>query len=195
MSSSSSFSGSCSDRFLLPQDVGDTEEAEKYKPGGFHPVHLGDTFENGRYRVVHKLSYGGFSTVWLARDEDDKKWVALKIVDAKHSMRTADKTALIQAMLPADETQRLVMHRQQFTFDGPNGHHLCLVLPVLGPSMSELSYHFDCRLTPWMARRAAHQAIKAVADLHSQGLCHGGKSRLDFFPFSQNRVANGSTRC
>lgn len=39
-----------------------------YRPGGYHPVVLGDTLKNGRYRVCHKLGYGGFSTVWAARD-------------------------------------------------------------------------------------------------------------------------------
>lgn len=39
-----------------------------YRPGGFHPVALGDTLKDGRYKIYHKLGYGGFSTVWVARD-------------------------------------------------------------------------------------------------------------------------------
>ena len=39
-----------------------------YRPGRFHPIALGDTLKNGRYKIHHKLGYGGFSTVWLARD-------------------------------------------------------------------------------------------------------------------------------
>ena len=38
-----------------------------YQPGGHHPVHLGDVY-NDKYRVIHKLGYGSYSTVWLARD-------------------------------------------------------------------------------------------------------------------------------
>lgn len=46
-----------------------TEESlSRYQPGGYHPVSLGDTFKNGRYSVHHKLGWGGFSTVWLAKD-------------------------------------------------------------------------------------------------------------------------------
>jgi hypothetical protein len=44
------------------------ESLSMYRPGGLHPVHLGDTFKNGRYKIVHKLGWGSFSTVWLAKD-------------------------------------------------------------------------------------------------------------------------------
>lgn len=46
------------------------EKLSRYQPGGYQPVHLGDTFHEGRYKVVHKLGWGGFSTVWLARDTE-----------------------------------------------------------------------------------------------------------------------------
>lgn len=45
-----------------------TETVAAYRPGGFHPVHFGDLFHNGGYKVVRKLGCGAFSTVWLARD-------------------------------------------------------------------------------------------------------------------------------
>ena len=36
--------------------------------GGFYPVRLGETFDDGRFVVTRKLGWGGFSSVWLARD-------------------------------------------------------------------------------------------------------------------------------
>lgn len=48
-----------------------TEWIEEYRPGGYHPVELGDVFVN-KYRVVRKLGYGAYSTVWLAHDSS---WV------------------------------------------------------------------------------------------------------------------------
>ena len=44
------------------------EPLSRYQSGGYHPVSLGDTFKNGRYKIQHKLGWGGFSTVWLAKD-------------------------------------------------------------------------------------------------------------------------------
>ena len=44
------------------------ENVLNYRPGGYHPVVLGDTLKDGRYKIHHKLGYGGFSTVWVARD-------------------------------------------------------------------------------------------------------------------------------
>lgn len=46
------------------------ESLSKYQPGGYHLVTLGDTFKNGRYKIHHKLGWGGFSTVWLAYDSE-----------------------------------------------------------------------------------------------------------------------------
>jgi hypothetical protein len=44
------------------------EWSEDYRPGGFHPIDLGDTFKDGQYRVIRKLGDGSFSTVWLVVD-------------------------------------------------------------------------------------------------------------------------------
>lgn len=45
-----------------------SEEPDYYKPGGFHPISLGDTFHDNQYTILRKLGYGQYSTVWLARD-------------------------------------------------------------------------------------------------------------------------------
>lgn len=43
------------------------EDDTQYCRGGYHPVVIGDVFDN-RYRVVRKLGWGHFSTVWLCRE-------------------------------------------------------------------------------------------------------------------------------
>jgi serine/threonine protein kinase len=168
-------------RFLLPQlRDADTEDVEKYQRGGLHPVHLGDIYD-GRYRVVHKLGAGGFSTVWLARDDTEHRWVALKIVVADYSTSVSTKSQLschAASQCTSDAIFGFVVERRHFTLDGPNGRHLCLVLPVLGPSASDLSKGIYSRITPPLSRRASYQATRALANLHAQGLCHGGESPL-----------------
>lgn len=51
------------EQFALPH-----EDLDLYTPGGLHPVDLGDKFSSERYTIHHKIGFGGFSTVWLARD-------------------------------------------------------------------------------------------------------------------------------
>lgn len=43
------------------------EDVQEYGPGSFHPIHLGDVYDE-RYKILHRLDDGGYSTTWLARD-------------------------------------------------------------------------------------------------------------------------------
>jgi serine/threonine-protein kinase SRPK3 len=59
-----------------------------------------------------------------------------------------------------------------FWINGPNGSHLCFVYPVAGPRVSYMLHQSedpDRRL-----RKVALQAVQAMAELHSLGICHGG---------------------
>ena len=60
----------------------DVEELELYQVGGYHPIHIGDELHGGRYRIVHKLGYGSYATVWLVRDQLKNRYSALKIAIA-----------------------------------------------------------------------------------------------------------------
>lgn len=53
---------------ILYKPLEDIERLERYCPGGYHPVNVGDRFHS-QYHVVDKLGYGSYSTTWLARDE------------------------------------------------------------------------------------------------------------------------------
>lgn len=54
------------------------EYADDYGPGKLHPVHFGDVYKDGRYKVLRKLGAGSFSTVWLARD---RRWDTTSLTD------------------------------------------------------------------------------------------------------------------
>jgi len=159
----------------FPSELSECEDLENYEPGGFHPVHLGDVYYD-RYRVIHKLGFGGFSTVWLARDALTNRWVALKIVIARESPTYMARTVI--ANHPSiTKSHRFAVVDRGFWFKGPNGRHLCLVFPVLGPDLSRLSKGIYTRIKPQFAKEISLLAAQALAYLHSNGLSHG-----DFTP-------------
>jgi len=41
----------------------------RYHKGGFHPVHPSEIY-NTKYKVLRKLGYGRYSTVWLVRNQE-----------------------------------------------------------------------------------------------------------------------------
>jgi serine/threonine-protein kinase SRPK3 len=54
------------------------EGREGYKKGGYHPVLVGEVY-GGRFKVISKLGWGHFSTVWLTLDQETSTFSALKI--------------------------------------------------------------------------------------------------------------------
>ncbi|KAM6517977.1 hypothetical protein FSOLCH5_006748 [Fusarium solani] len=112
--------------------------------------------------------------MWLARDLLDTCWVALKIVLAEESQAVESSVTLAHSIVSESfDDPRFVTYERYFYVDGPNGRHLCLVLPVLGPSAYRVSHYLESRIQPRLARSVALQAATALADLHSYGLCHG----------------------
>ena len=162
-------------------DLDEIERLDKYHRGGFCPVDLGDRIAS-RFIVLHKLGYGGFGTVWLARDEQGRhgRYVALKIISAASSDEH-EPPAVIQ--LRGDERNRGHMGRfllelERVFHSSRNGRHLCQVFPVVGPTLYALNgtkYHW---LYASFVKPFAHQLVTALDVMHSLGVCHGGKSKL-----------------
>jgi serine/threonine-protein kinase SRPK3 len=173
--------------------VDDVEDLENYKPGGFHPVALGDTLADGRYRVLHKLGSGRSATVWLALDLDPRAQqrdtlVTLKVLSTAHSSVPRDRIAALHVprqlnKLKSPAKNHVQLIRNPFVEPGPNGRHLCLVSPFAGPSVLSMT---DCpgrmsgsrRLRGDLARKVAKQAAVAVDFMHTAGFVHGGPLRV-----------------
>jgi hypothetical protein len=156
----------------------DLEDFEDYTIGGYHPTVIGDHFHDGRYEVVHKLGFGGYSTIWLARDKRLQCYVSLKILVASESSKSTEGT-ILEMLRSGDSThpgQRFTPRLlDDFSFDGPNGHHHCLVQEPAGCSIAaskEDSVNF--MFPTETARSIAAQLIMGVSFLHSRGVCHGG---------------------
>lgn len=155
--------------------LGSNEDLENYKCGGFHPIDLADKFKNGRYVVVHKLGYGGFSTVWLARDTEQQRYVALKMITAQ-STKGLRELAVQRYLFRSPATNIGVSKiLDRFAFRGPNGRHICLIFDVHGPSLSILSDHLY-KLRPDIGRALSHQVATSLAQIHGQDIAFGDLS-------------------
>ncbi|OIW27961.1 kinase domain-containing protein [Coniochaeta ligniaria NRRL 30616] len=146
------------------------EDVEKYVPGGYHPVDIGDVIGTGdqRYEVIHKLGYGGMSTVWLVRSYGDMcSHFALKILRADVS--DASEVSVLQHLQKSAGTHpNVVTLHDSFKVSGPNGEHQCLVFPVLGPSLH--SPRVADALPGPTRYQVCCQVASAMAFLHYHGI-------------------------
>lgn len=152
--------------------ISGVECLEHYRPGGYHPVKLGDSLCKGRYTILHKLGYGATSTIWLAADRDAEQLVALKIKTAE-SAHNSTEINLLSKLAGETFVQRLL---DVFSLAGPNGTHQCLVLEAAQCSIhiaKELSGHQLLNLS--IARSIIAGLILGVQRLHSIGIVHGGQ--------------------
>lgn len=158
------------------EHVEDVERLEDYRPGGFHPIQIGDTLR-GRYRIAHKLGYGSFSTTWLARDERLGKYVAIKVGTADSRQTEADIMARLTAHRNASRGRELLpLVLDRFDVQGPNGTHPCLITTPARCTLADAKdpaglFQLD------VARSLVAQLAMAVAHMHDLGYVHGGKSQ------------------
>ncbi|KAJ3568569.1 hypothetical protein NPX13_g6378 [Xylaria arbuscula] len=169
-------------RLYIP--VEDVETIDRYKTGGYHPIHIGDCLgPENRFEIVNKLGHGGYSTVWLARDKAEGRYVALKVaVAVSESSHTSRETSILreleQSLAGDDEPPSAVgvpRVRAVFSHAGPNGVHACLATDPCMCSVIE-SKEATRKVLPFdpaVSRRITARLIRTVAFLHSRGVAHG----------------------
>ncbi|KAI0556270.1 kinase-like domain-containing protein [Xylaria curta] len=160
------------------QYIEDVEDLSVYQPGGYHPIQIDDCLHN-RYRIVHKLGYGTFSTAWLALDEQKSKYVAVKVGTADADRGEADILSQLRKGVVASRrvegvASMIPLALDRFDLEGPNGTHPCFVTfparcslrdarEASGPGLFQLD----------VARSLAAQLTMAVSLVHSQDYAHG----------------------
>ncbi|KAI8081718.1 kinase-like domain-containing protein [Halteromyces radiatus] len=159
----------------------DEEEGlEDYKTGGYHKVSLGDTLQQGRYKIQLKLGWGHFSTVWLAYDTKLKCHVAVKIVKSsrRFTQGAKEEIALLEKIQSTNPTSAGYQHIAQlldhFEHEGDNGIHVCMVFEVLGESLLSLIKRFKYRGVPApVVKKVATQVLLGLDYLHREcGIIH-----------------------
>ncbi|KAH8903829.1 kinase-like protein [Coniochaeta sp. PMI_546] len=155
------------------------EDLDQYRPGGLHPILLGDTLGEGRFQVVNKLGSGGFATVWLCADLEEQRYVAIKVLGAKASTEaTNGETGEIAILKHFKNTSNgelsanhICLAEDYFVETGPNGQHICLILPVLGRNIKNICYQYGD--DPGVLKDICAQMVTAMKYLHEHGVCHG----------------------
>ncbi|CAO3620598.1 unnamed protein product [Cunninghamella blakesleeana] len=126
-------------------DTEDSDQEEEeletdYTQGGYHPVQIGDQYFN--YKIIRKLGWGHFSTVWLVQStKGDNNYYAMKVVkSAKHYTETArDEIQLLEKVTHQNpnniESNFVTKISDHFMIEGINGKHVCMTFEVLGENL------------------------------------------------------------
>lgn len=152
------------------------ESLNSYMPGGYHPVMIDQILHN-RYRIIDKLGYGGYSTVWLTLDQHNNRFVALKVCMADSSHDEIKVLKILNMGNSYRNDQHFIPQLlDEFTVDGPNGTHPCYAMT---PTLCNIRTISFSQLFPIdVARALCYQLVRAVGYIHSQGYVHGGSVKL-----------------
>merc|ERR1740138_837391 len=166
----------------------DDEGADGYRKGGYHVVTLGEVY-NCRYRVIAKLGWGHFSTVWLCQDLNYNRFVAMKVQkSAPHYTEAAfDEIELLaeaskrggmreweasvrgplRDLVPTFPFTGVVQLIDYFEHFGPNGKHVCMVFEVMGPNVLALIKRYNFKGIPLeIVRKVAAHTLIGLDYLH-----------------------------
>jgi serine/threonine protein kinase len=121
---------------------GSSEPIDRYDLGLYYPLTIKEVLgHNKRYKIVHKLGWGGCSTVWMAHDTRERKYMALKILTSakpQHGHRNGESDA-INERLQARRKSNLATYHEMFVLPAGKRTHLhrVLVLPLMGPDLDQ----------------------------------------------------------
>ncbi|KAF4475808.1 CMGC SRPK kinase [Fusarium agapanthi] len=185
----------------LKNFVSPGENPALYRPGGYHPVNLGDVFNDGQYKVIRKLGEGCFSIVWLAHDLMNSRYVALKILVSDEAEKSQEVKILhhLAQVAPFESSQRITQILAEFEHKGPNGTHKCLVFEPMGPSVNQMilelanggdKWPSEIKYPPQTAKRILQDSLKGLVFLHNHGIAHA-----DFQPGNMLFSLNNITSC
>jgi len=101
--------------------------------------------------------------------------VVLKIITVDASKDDCFEFILMRKDLDFEQDggKYIALPSDHFWIEGPNGKHLCLVLPVLGPRIPAIWTAFPD--ADRISRDIAHQVTMGLQFVHWNGIFHGGK--------------------
>ncbi|KAK1836722.1 serine/threonine protein kinase [Podospora conica] len=162
------------------------EGRDAYKPGGLHPVYIGDVYAD-KYEVMSKIGWGKYSTVWLVKDlskgpHDEHRFRALKVLAEFVYSSTVTPHIFEREILRKfrDGDRQHVGYNHvchlvdDFELTGPNGNHVCLVLELMGESLQTFEDWFEDEETfpTDIMKRFSYQLVCALGFAHENKVIH-----------------------
>ncbi|KAK4170778.1 serine-threonineeeee protein kinase [Triangularia setosa] len=175
-----------------PADTGPHEhspEPESAPPpaalsSGFHPVYIGDIYAE-KYKVLSKIGYGVYSTVWLVRDltkpeGHEHRFRALKVLSAEsYSEDHPIFEREILKHLRDDGGKKVLGYAyichlvDDFEHRGPNGTHVFLVFELMGETLRSFGAWFKDNQLPYLViHRFTIQLVLALDYAHDFNVIH-----------------------
>lgn len=180
-------------------DLKNEESIAEYKAGGYCPIKIGDQFcsEVCRYKVLRKLGWGHFSTVWLALSLKNE-YVALKVVKSgkNYSEAAVDEIKILK-YLQSDQdassaglelcTEKFVALLDTFDITTAHGVHVAMVFELMGENILHLIYKRKLErvssealkkplppaVVPMeMVKLIILQLLRSVDHMHRKGVVH-----------------------
>ncbi|KAI0367121.1 kinase-like protein [Pilatotrama ljubarskyi] len=165
---------------MPPTWVAEEEPVRDYDPArnAYLPVAIGDIIGSG-YKIVRKLGWGVYSTVWIAQALNDSRstpaYVALKVMtrvatDAQDKLQELEFMRRIRDQSPRHPGYpHVIQLRDHFYHRGPHGRHLCLAMEVLLQDLRSFSLRFKGRVCPpYLVRLLARQVVLGLQYLHDE---------------------------
>ncbi|PGG99066.1 CMGC/SRPK protein kinase [Helicocarpus griseus UAMH5409] len=150
----------------------------------YYPVKIGQVFNN-RYRIIAKLGYGAYSTVWLAWDERNQKYVSLKVsiqTDKSGASPVLNEVCMLRRLKQCAEKDHPGLGFTRLADDifeidgvsGGGGRHYCIASKPQGNSVRTLQETFpDAKLPKLLVKSLIHRLFFAVNWLHAScGVVH-----------------------
>lgn len=162
------------------EDVLEELEVRRGVKADYCPIRIDDRL-NERYRILHLLGHGVWSEVWLAIDEETRKYVAIKVGIAQSDGSEGDilteiSQSLASSNVSKDKKLMIPTVLDQFEIHGRKGTHPCLVTLPARCTLEDALYKEKKRLFQLdLARSLAAQLAIAVSIVHEKGYAHGGK--------------------
>ncbi|KAK4872115.1 hypothetical protein RN001_016239 [Aquatica leii] len=160
---------------LVDKEEGETVESVAYYcRGGYMPVLVGQLIgPKNRYKIIRKIGWGTYSTVWLSQDLTCKTYRAIKIIKSDRRYRTLaveeiDMLRYIKHRDPnAPGYNNIIMFQDWFSASSYHGKHYSLVFELMGPSLLQLIIQSNfCGLEQSGVKNIIKQILLGLSYLH-----------------------------